>query len=128
MFEIAKTVKKGDYLYAVVKDHPFATKNGYVLHHRVVMENHIGRLLCRNEIVHHKNGDKKDNRIENLELMTASEHAKLHGSDKVRATTELTCLCCDRAFIRFSNLVHKNNKSGHFCSRRCNGIYHSQRF
>lgn len=46
--------------------------------HILIMENHIGRPLRKDEVVHHKNGDRLDNRIENLELMTRSEHARLH--------------------------------------------------
>lgn len=53
MWKIEKIVKKGDYNYAVVKNHPHATKYGYVLHHRIVMENFLGRLLSPQEIVHH---------------------------------------------------------------------------
>lgn len=54
MFTLRKEIKKGDYLYALVSDHPNATKNGYVLMHRVIMENHLGRLLGKDEVVHHK--------------------------------------------------------------------------
>lgn len=46
--------------------------------HRYIMENILGRKLKRNEVVHHKNGDKSDNRLENLEVMTLSEHGKFH--------------------------------------------------
>ena len=70
-WKIGKVVSKGDYLYAVVKYHPNRTKNNYVLLHGVIVENHLGRLLNSNEIVHHKNHDKKDNRVENLEVLSS---------------------------------------------------------
>lgn len=46
--------------------------------HRVIIEKAIGRTLSNNEVVHHINGEKKDNRIENLEILSKSEHIKLH--------------------------------------------------
>jgi hypothetical protein len=55
-----KTIKKGEYLYAKIPNHPNSTKNGYVLEHRAVMENFLGRYLDTSEVVHHVNGDKHD--------------------------------------------------------------------
>lgn len=48
-----------------------------VREHRYLMEQHLGRKLDRNEQVHHINGDWRDNRIENLQVLTNSEHQKL---------------------------------------------------
>ena len=47
-------------------------------YHRWLMEKELGRKLNSDEVVHHKNGDPLDNTIDNLQVMTRSEHAKLH--------------------------------------------------
>jgi hypothetical protein len=59
-------------------EHPMATKQGYVAEHRLVMEQAIGRYLEAGEVVHHINHDRGDNRIENLRLMSDSEHRAMH--------------------------------------------------
>ncbi len=59
------------------------TRNGVRQYeHRIVMERDLGRRLYDDEVVHHKNHDRLDNRIENLEVMTFEEHGLLHQSER----------------------------------------------
>ena len=50
------------------KGHPNAGRDGRIFEHRYVMSEYLRRPLCSDETVHHRNGDRLDNRIENLEL------------------------------------------------------------
>jgi hypothetical protein len=61
-----------------VPNHPAANNRGYVLRYRYVMEQHLGRVLNPDENVHHKNGDCRDDRLENLEVISRSAHMTIH--------------------------------------------------
>lgn len=58
--------------------------------HRFIMANHLGRALDRYECVHHKNGDGKDNQLDNLELISLSEHSRMHMTGEGNSSAILT--------------------------------------
>jgi agmatine/peptidylarginine deiminase len=117
MWNVEKIVSKGDYNYAIVRNHPARTKNDYVLEHRVVMENHLSRLLNTNEVVHHINHNKKDNRIENLYIMDKKEHNKIL-STTGRKYFILKCPHCHIIFYRERrNSLLANKSQASFRSR-----------
>ena len=75
-------INRRGYIYIYSPKHPNASKIGYIAEHRLIMEKKIGRLLNKSEIVHHINGVKNDNRIENLIKMNRGEHNQIHNLEK----------------------------------------------
>ena len=81
--------KRGDYIIVHKHRHPKANSRGYVYEHVLVMSEFLGRLVEKGESVHHLNGVRDDNRIENLELWSSSHPSGQRITDKVAWAKEI---------------------------------------
>lgn len=91
---------------------------------KYLIEQHLKRTLSANETVDHIDRDKTNDVIENLQILSLSEHAKLDA--KYVNLIEITCVLCNKkAFKKPGNLKHnsKQGKAGPFCSKSCSGKY-----
>ena len=83
------SIDRNGYVLLYMPHHPNASVKGHYSEHRLVMEQMIGRLLVKGENVHHKNGDRKDNRPENLELWSSRQPKGQRVEDKVEYAVEI---------------------------------------
>lgn len=84
------SITKGGYKIILV------SKKKYVLEHRYIIEKHLGRKLLEfpQEVIHHIDGNKLNNSIDNLQVISASNHAKIHNNlyetNKIKSSNKIT--------------------------------------
>lgn len=88
-----KKIVRG-YVWIHCKNHPNAHVDGYVCEHRLVIEKSLGRYLRKDEVIHHINGNKQDNRLENLQLLNKGEHVRNNYNIRML----VTCPNCKHKF------------------------------
>lgn len=76
--DVGYKLREDGYVDIWMPDHPDASRRGYIREHRLIMGQHLGRRLLDTEDVHHKNGDRADNRLENLETIDHAKHLREH--------------------------------------------------
>lgn len=84
-----RQVTQTGYILVYEPDNKTSTANGFGLEHRLIMAAHLGRPLEAHEQVHHKNGIRYDNRIENLELWSTRQPPGQRIEDKIQYAVEI---------------------------------------
>jgi hypothetical protein len=124
-FKVTSICYSGGYAWArTVPKHSKANKKGLYPLHRIIVENNLHRLLSHNEVVHHKNGVKTDNRLDNLEVLLNGDHTRKHKREE-----KIKCVCayCGNSFFIspywFRIRTNRNVSKKVFCSRHCGALY-----
>lgn len=110
---VFKLNKSLGYMYAYAPGHELADEAGFIYEHRLKMVRHIRRNLYPDEVVHHKDRNRANNSLDNLQLMTNSEHTRLHMIEDKGAVFENRMCKCGNTF----EVTHISDRK--YCSPRC---------
>ena len=94
-----------------------------VFEHRIVMEKHLGRNLEPFEIIHHRDGNRLNNSISNLKVMTQSNHAAIHSQERYAYLRKINIRNCAQCEVEFLPSTYQIRTSKNlFCSRKCASV------
>ena len=99
-------------------------RNRYCYEHHLVWWKSTGELQKESEIIHHKDGNKRNNSFDNLEIMNKKEHTSYHVKNRGRKFVKLICPTCKNEFIRaIKSTCLSKGTNVTFCSRKCSGKF-----
>lgn len=118
-------MKNGPYELVIAPDnYPGKRYRGrYCYEHHLVYWQNTGIVPNETECIHHINDSRRDNRLDNLELVSKGDHNRIHHPKA--QTTILECTHCHRKFERLARDVRRKRKIGQtifYCNRRCMGV------
>lgn len=116
-------INENGYVMILQPDHPHANHLGYVKEHHLVIEKDLGRHLRPNEEVHHINKIKTDNIIENLQVVDALTHRRLHsGCEQINEEWWKPCRRCGE-FYEVDSGYYKSKNGIHSWCKKCDCKY-----
>ena len=105
---VLRPIKKTSYRTTFVDGHR-------VQRHRLIMEAYLGRKLLKEELVHHRDGNRHNNEISNLEVMSVTQHVRHH---LAKHPVFFTCKFCGKLFEPRRGHRGRNPR---FCNKKCFG-------
>ena len=123
-------MKNGDYILVIAPDdYPGKRYRGrYCYEHHLLYWQAYGVTPTEEEIVHHKDGNKHNNSIENLELISRKDHSYMHTKSRGKKMLSLKCPVCGKVFAKEKRKTHvENGRGATYCSKRCSNEANSMR-
>jgi len=115
-------MKNGDYILVIApSDYPGKIyRNKYCYEHHLVYWQNYHVVPSENEVIHHIDGNKQNNNIDNLQLTSREKHSAHHGENKTRKMVLLRCPTCEKLFQleKRQSFLQKNSIAS-YCSREC---------